>query len=256
MATALFLTAAAAIGTYAWQSGAIGTKAAQEEMTADDAVLAAGYTDKDKAAIEAIVREYILSHPEIIPQAIQELQARRAAQKVDSVRMQIQTPYARAYAGNPDGKVVLVEFSDFACGFCRQSVGDVEQLIANNPDLKVVFREMPILSDESNTAAAWGMAAAQQGKYLAFYKAMFAAGRPSATTIASAARQAGLDMTSAQAFVNSGAAQDEVNANIGVAQHLEFTGTPSWVVGNRILSGAVGLEELQEAVDEARAENL
>ena len=256
MATAFALTIAAAIGTYAWQAGAIGTEAEPTDMDADAAAVAAGFDKKDKAAVEAIVREYILAHPEIIPEAIEVLQTRRAAQRIDMVRDKIETPFAASFAGNPDGKIVLVEYSDFACGFCRKSVDDVTRLIAENPDLKIVFHELPILSDDSNLAAAWAMAAAKQGKYYAFHKAMFAAGRPNEQTIASAAQKAGLDMAAARAFVASGEAQNVIEANIGVAQRLEFSGTPSWVVGNQILSGAVGYDALKAAIDAQRAASL
>lgn len=256
MATAFALTIAAAIGTYAWQAGAFGTEAEPKQLSAEDAVLAAGFDKSDKAAVEAIVREYILAHPEIIPEAIDILRTRQAAQRIDAVRDQVETPFAASFAGNPDGKIVLVEYSDFSCGFCRQSVADVERLIADNPDLKIVFHELPILSDESNLAAAWAMAAAKQGKYYAFHKAMFAAGRPNDKTVLIAAENAGLNIAAARAFVASNAAKQVIENNIGIAQRLEFSGTPSWVVGNQILNGAVGYEALNNAIDAARAQSL
>jgi len=256
MATAFALTIAAAIGTYAWQVGALGTEAEPEHMSAADAVLAAGFDKSDKAAVEAIVREYILAHPEIIPEAIDLLRTRQAAQRIDAVRDRIETPYAASFAGNPNGKVVLVEYSDFSCGFCRQSVADVERLIAENPDLKIVFHELPILSEESNLAAAWAMAAAKQGKYYAFHKAMFAAGRPHDRTVLIAAENAGLDIAAARAFIAGSVPKKVIEENIGIAQRLEFSGTPSWVVGNQILNGAVGYDALSEAVDAARAQSL
>jgi hypothetical protein len=80
--------------------------------------------------------------------------------------------------GNPAGKVTLVEFTDFACTYCRRSVGDVDALIAANPDLKVVVRELPIIAPASEPAARMGLAAAAQGKYAAFHKAMFAGDAP------------------------------------------------------------------------------
>ncbi|WP_373489067.1 DsbA family protein [Blastomonas sp.] len=253
MAIAGLLTLAAAVGTFMWQGGSLKTPPTKAGQTAEAAAQAAGINVQEKQAIEAIVRAYILENPEIIPEAVQMLQSRQAAKRIDAVRSTIETPLAGAFAGNPDGDIVLVEFSDFACGFCKQSVNDVQRLIGEDKNLKIVFQELPILSDESSLAAAWAMAAAQQGKYFAFYKAMFDAGRPSQSTIEQAARKAGLDIEAARKFATSSAAKTQIDANIRIAQQLEFSGTPSWVVGNRILNGAVGFDELKAAVDEARA---
>lgn len=253
MAVAAFLTIAAGIGTFMWQGGSLGGSASQGGTDATAAAAAAGFDTKDKAAIEAIVRAYILENPEIIPEAVQKLQGKQAAKRIASVRAEIETPFAASYAGNPNGDVVLVEYSDFACGFCRQSVSDVARLVNEDKNLKIVFHELPILSDESRIAAAWGMAAAQQGKYYAFYKAMFGAGRPSQATIEQAAKTAALDMAAARAFVATKQADSVIDSNIRIAQQLEFSGTPSWVVGNKVLNGAVGYDELKAAIDEARA---
>lgn len=254
MAVAAILTIAAGIGTFMWQGGSLaasgGGAAAQDANTA---ATAAGFDSQDKAAIEAIVRAYILDNPEIIPEAVENLRSKQAEKRIASVRSEIEQPYAAAFAGNPDGDVVLVEYSDFACGFCRQSVSDVARLVNEDKNLKIVFHELPILSDESRVAAAWGLAAAQQGKYYAFYKAMFGAGRPSQSTIEQAAKTAGLDMAAARSFVATNQAEAVLDANIRIAQQLEFSGTPSWVVGNKVLNGAVGYDELKAAIDETRA---
>src|SRR5690606_17245635 len=100
--------------------------------------------------------------------------------------------------------------TDFACGYCRQSVAEVDALIAAHPDLRVVIREIPILSPESADAAKMALAAAQQGKYAAFREAMFAAGRPGAATIAGAARAAGLDMDRARKAIADPRIQAEI----------------------------------------------
>lgn len=254
MAVAALLTIAAGIGTFMWQSGGLTASVTGDDSNdANAAAAAAGFDTKDKAAIEAIVRAYILENPEIIPEAVQRLQGKQVSKRIAAVRDEIETPFAASFAGNPDGDVVLVEYSDFACGFCRQSVSDVTRLVSEDKELKVVFHELPILSDESRVAAAWGMAAAKQGKYFPFYKAMFGAGRPNQTTIEQAAKTAGLDMAAARSFVATKQADEVIDDNIRVAQQLEFSGTPSWVVGNKVLNGAVGYDELKAAIDEARA---
>lgn len=255
MGVAAFLTIAAGLGTLLWQSGATVTSGGVAAQDADKAAAAAGFDANDKTAIEAIVRAYILENPEIIPEAVEQLRGKQAAKRIASVRTEVEQPYASAFAGNPNGDVVLVEYSDFACGFCRQSVADVARLVSEDKNLKIVFHELPILSDESRVAAAWGMAAAQQGKYYAFYKALFGAGRPAQSTIEQAAKTAGLDMAAARSFVASKQADEVIDGNIRIAQQLEFSGTPSWVVGNKVLNGAVGYDELKAAIAEARATN-
>ena len=118
--------------------------------------------------------------------------------------------------------------------------------------MRVVFRELPILSRESEAAARVSLAAAEQGKFAAFHDALYAAGRPSAATIEQAAGQVGLDMTKVQVVVKAPRAEQELTQNVEIARTLGFTGTPSWVVGDRILSGAVGYDALKQAVADAR----
>ncbi len=223
----------------------------------EQAIADAGYNASDRAAIEAIVRDYILEHPEIIPEAIENLQQRQQASALGPVREKLEKPFAgAAFAGNPNGEIVLIEFSDFACPYCRSTADDLKKLIADNADLKVVFHELPILSPQSDKAAKVALAAAKQGKYFAFYQAMFAAGRPSDQTIAEAARNAGLDVDKAMAYAASDEAEAEIAANKKMVRSLPFGqgfGTPAWVIGDRLEVGALGYEGLSKLVEEARA---
>lgn len=213
---------------------------------------AAPLTGLTRGATETVVRDYILDHPEILPQAMERLEARETASRMAPIRKMVETPFPGAFLGNPQGTVVLVEFSDFACGYCRQSVADVEALIAQNKDLKVVMREFPILSRESAEAAKMALAAAEQGKFAAFHKAMFAAGRPSAQTIEQAANKAGLDLARARKFAASPAVEAEIGRNLAIGERMGFNGTPSWVVGDQAFSGAVGKRALADAIAAAR----
>ncbi|MBW8755409.1 MAG: thioredoxin domain-containing protein [Sphingomonadales bacterium] len=206
----------------------------------------------DRVAVEKIVHDYILGHPEILPQAMENLQKRDNAQALSGIRDQVHAPFPGAVLGNPQGKVTLVEFTDFACTFCRQSVAEVEQLIAANPDLRVVIRELPILSPQSADAAKMALAAAEQGKYAAFHQAMFAAGRPAPDTIAAAAQAAGLDVARARKTIADPRIESELARNIDFARQLGFNGTPSWIAGDQLLSGAVGKDKLNAAVEAAR----
>lgn len=211
-----------------------------------------GMAARDRAAIEQVVRDYILANPEILPEAMENLQQKANQKQLAEVGDDLEKPFPGAVMGNPDGKVVLVSFSDFGCTYCRQSVADVDALIRDNADLKVVLRELPILSPASGEAAKWGLAAAEQGRYAQFHRAMFAAGRPDAATIEAAAKVAGLDMERARRVIAEPRVTAELDRNIELARQLGFNGTPSWAVGDQLFSGAVGREALQKAIDVAR----
>lgn len=197
-------------------------------------------------------RDYLLANPEVLPEAMEELQRREQVARIEPLRRELETPFPGAVLGNPRGSVTLVEFSDYACSFCRQSMADVDSLIAANPDLKVVMREYPILSAESVDAARMALAAAQQDRYAAFHRAMFRMGPPSAETIEAAARTAGVDLAQARAAIATGAFDAQLRANASLASALGVSGTPGWVAGDQLLNGAVGRQAIGEAIEEAR----
>ncbi len=198
-------------------------------------------------------RDYLLSNPEVLLEARDELQRREMLARIGPLRGELEAPFPGAVLGNPQGSVTLVEFSDYACGYCRSSLPDVQRLIAANPDLKVVVREYPILTPESVDAARMALAAAQQGKYAAFHDAMFASGPPTPETIEAAARQAGVDLARARSEIELGLFDAQLQGNQLLAQQLGFSGTPSWVVGNQTLTGALGVETIGQAIAAARA---
>lgn len=196
-------------------------------------------------------RAYLLDNPELLPEMADRYQAKQAQERLATVADEVQTPFPGAVLGNPDGTVTLIEFTDYGCTYCRLSQPEVARLVEENPDLRVVIREWPIFPG-SEEAARMALAAAKQGKFDAFHEAMFALGPPDPASIAKAAQTAGLDMAEARRFAASDEASLELAKNMGLAERLGFTGTPSWVIGGRVLQGAVGFEALQEAVAEAR----
>lgn len=216
----------------------------------------------NRAQVETVVRNYILDHPEIIPEAIDKLragetakaeQAEKDAQKaVPGQLAAVQKPYASAWAGNPNGDVTVVAFMDYACGYCRASLAGIDELIAKDPNVRVVYREFPVLGPDSVTAARWALAAAQQGKFRAFHDALYAEGQPSAEAIAAAAAKAGLDKAAAETAAKSKETEAEIVSNHQLGQKLAMSGTPSWVVGGQLLYGVRDYAGLASAVAEAR----
>ena len=207
----------------------------------------------DKAAIERIVRDYILNHPEIIPEAMTRLQNREVTQLLSSNRKEIETPFAGAAAGNPKGDVSVVVFFDYACPYCRQGHADVNRLVADDGNIRIVYRDFPVLSPASDEAAMASLSAAQQGRYQQFHNAMFeTSGKVAHERTIAMVRSAGLNEMRTANDLNAPALKAEIKKNLELGRALGLTGTPSYVVGNRIMSGAVGYDKLKEAVTEAR----
>jgi protein-disulfide isomerase len=219
---------------------------------AASAIAKAGMSDDDRKATEAIVRAYILENPEILTEAATILQQREAAKRLSAAGGGLTKPFPGAVAGNVNGDVTLVEFTDYSCGFCRASVADVQKLIDADRGLRVVYREVPILSPASEQAAKWALAAARQGKHKAFHDAMFAGEKPSDISIRAAARAAGLDITRAEQDAASQDVAQEIKANLAMMQQIGFGGTPTFIVGNQILEGALGYDALKTAVAKVR----
>lgn len=194
------------------------------------------------------VRDYLLANPEILPEAMDRLREREAARAVSANRSSLETPFAGAWAGAADGDVVLVEFFDYACGYCRKSNSDIDRLLKEDPRLKVVWREWPVLGPDSEAAARASLAAAQAGRFKPFYDSLFAAGRPTPEAVARARAAVGLSGDAPAA-----AADRELERNFQLARILEATGTPTFIVGDQVFQGAVGYEALRDAIAETRA---
>lgn len=210
----------------------------------------AGWTSaRPGGAVGPQVRAYLLNHPEVITEAMGRLQDRESGKLVARHRDAIVRPYAGAWAGNPRGDVTVVEYFDYNCGYCRASLPVVAELLQRDRNVRVVYRELPILAETSRAAARASLAAARAGpaQYQRFHAALYGAGPVSAATIAGAARAAGVDPARVPADADA-----EMRRNLEVAGALNLSGTPTWVIGDRVLQGAQPLEALEEAVRAAR----
>ncbi len=234
------------LGAFALIAAAAGTALAVQAPASVNAT--------DKAAIEKIVHDYILEHPEIIPQAVEKLQAKRMSGAIDASRSTLETPYAGAWEGAANADVTVVEFFDYACGYCRASLPDLAKLVAGDAKVKVVYRELPILSDESSDAAKVSLLAAERGQYMPYHKALYGAGKVSRDTILAAAAKAGIAKADAEAAIASSKYDAEIQSNIALAQKLQASGTPTFVIGGQVLGGAVGYDALKAAVATTRGQ--
>jgi protein-disulfide isomerase len=211
------------------------------------ALASGGGFSGDRAEVEQIVHDYVLANPEIIPEAMQRLQDRKTGEVIGQNRAAFETPFGSAWAGAADGDVVLVEFFDYACGYCRKSNADIDRLLQEDKKLKVVWRELPVLGADSQAAAEISLAAAQQGRFKAFYDRLFASGRPTGSVVAEVQNALGV-----RPAPGSPQHQAEIEKNFQLARAINATGTPTFVVGDRVLQGAVGYDVLKQAIADAR----
>ncbi len=220
----------------------------------------AAMDDAQRQAIEQVVRDYLMKNPEVIVEAIEELQKReklaedtRNRQALSSNRAALENSAADPVLGNPKGDVTLVEFFDYQCGYCKAVQADVQKLIKEDAKLRVVFKEFPILGPASVTAAKAALASREQGKYEAFHNALMAhRGQLDDDTILRLARSAGLDTDKLKKDMESPAVQQVIGANLALAQALGIRGTPAFVVGDDLAPGAIKLNDMKAMVAKAR----
>lgn len=220
------------------------------------------FSADQKAAIDAQIRDYLLRNPEIILEAMQVLEARRerdeAAEDGALISRLGDELYNDGYsfvAGNPDGDVTLVEFSDYRCGYCKKAHGAVKALVDADKNLRLVIKEFPILGPESTYAARAAMAAQRQGgdKYLAFNDAMMTwQGGLNEASVISLAEEAGLDIGRLRDDMDDPEIADNIQKTYALARSLKINGTPGFIVGGRIVRGYIPYDQLRELVDEAR----
>ena len=197
---------------------------------------------------EKMVRDALLSNPEMIMEAGEALRDKQYASTLAPIRASLETPFHSSWKGAAKPEVTMTYFFDYACGYCRQSNPVIERLMAEDKGLRVIYRELPILGPASVEAARVSLAASKAGKFAQYHDALYAAGRPGPDTIALAARAAGVPAQAA----DDPAQEAELRANMGLASQLGATGTPLFVVGDKVINAAVGYEELKKAVTAAR----
>ena len=196
-----------------------------------------------------IVRAGMLSDPQILVDAADALRESQYAPVLADNRTALETPFGSSWKGAKNADVVLVEFFDYACGYCRASNPVIERLLKEDPKLQVVYREFPILGPDSVAAARVSLAASKEGKFPQFHDALFAAGRPGQETITQAANAVQLQPSDP----NDPQVEAELRRNYQLASQLGASGTPLFVVGDRVLNGAVGYDALKAAIAEARS---
>jgi protein-disulfide isomerase len=217
-----------------------------------------------RAEIERIVREYLVNHPEVLQEAMTELEKRQTAaegEKHAAAVTELSKPLFNSpnqvVLGNPQGNVTMVEFFDYNCGYCKRAMEDMTDLLKNDPNLKVVLKEFPVLGPGSVEAAQVATAARMQDKtgkkYLDFHlKLLGGRGQANKARALAVAKEVGFDMARIEKDMDSAEAKASIQESFKLAEALGLNGTPSYVVGKDVVIGAVGLPALKEKISTAR----
>lgn len=214
-----------------------------------------------KQAIEQIVREYLLANPEVLRDALIVLGSREKAaaedqrkERIEALRDELERQPDDPVLGNPEGRVTIVEFFDYQCGYCKAMKPAMQNILASEQDVRVVMKEFPILSDISTIAARAALAAQAQGKYAALHdRLMGHRGRLTEDAIFATAKEAGLDIERLKADMQAPSVDAVLQRNRQLADRLEISGTPTFIVGGTLVPGAVNEEGMRKLIADLRA---
>jgi protein-disulfide isomerase len=229
-----------------------------------EATRAQGFSDGQRGEIETIIKNYLVAHPEVLEEAMAELNKRQAAAEAQkheaSVAENSETIFNSprgVILGNKDGDVTFVEFFDYNCGYCKRAMADMLDLMKSDPKLRVVLKEFPVLSQGSVEAAQVAVAVRMQDpsgrKYLDFHQKLLGGRGPADKARAlAAAKDAGLDVGRIEKDLAGPEVRATIEENFKLADAMGMNGTPSYVIGKQIVVGAIGLEGLKEKIGVAR----
>ncbi|QWG20588.1 DsbA family protein [Bradyrhizobium sediminis] len=231
---------------------------------APPAATAQSFSDTQRGDIEVIVRNYLLTHPEVLEEAMTELSKRQSAAEAEKHQAGV-TKNAEAIfnsprdvtVGNKAGDVTMVEFFDYNCPYCKRAMTDMMELIKSDPKLKVVLKEFPVLGPSSVEAAQVAVAVHMQDasgkKYLDFHqKLLNGRGQVDKARAMAAAKEVGVDMARLEKDLASPEVRATLEQNFKLAEAMGMNGTPSYVIGKQVVIGAVGVENLKEKIGIAR----
>ena len=228
------------------------------------AASADNFSDGQRGEIESIVKNYLITHPEVLEEAMAELNKRQATAEAEKHEASVATNADAIFysprgvtLGNKDGDVTFVEFFDYNCGYCKRAMSDMLDLMKSDPKLKVVLKEFPVLSEGSIEAAKVAVAVRMQDpsgkKYLDFHQKLLGGRGPADKARAmAAAKDAGLDTARIEKDLGGPEVRATIEENFKLAEAMGMNGTPSYVIGKQVVIGAIGLDGLKEKIGVAR----
>jgi len=215
----------------------------------------------DPARLNPLIESYLMGDPKLLQrmsvaldETLRAEEQERAEVAIAEMRDAIFDAPGQVVLGNPDGDVTLVEFFDYNCGYCRAALPDLAALLAEDPDLRVILKEFPILSNESIDAARIGVLVAESGvDYWSFHEALFTSrGQVDKTVALAAAGELGLSPVNLELQMGEERVARTIQTSYEIAQALGITGTPTYIIGNEIIPGAIGADELKARIANMR----
>ena len=221
----------------------------------------AEFSPSQKTEIEGIVRSYLLAHPEVLRDVSVELEKKQKAEEEQQRKQAMAGSHDELYnskfqavVGNPKGKVNLVEFFDYNCGYCKRALGDLNNLIKAEPELRVVLKDFPVLGQNSIDAAMVASAVRKllpADKFWGYHqKLLLQKGSIGRDTALNVAREFGLDPAKVEKESNDPAIRAGLEDVLKLGESLNLTGTPSYILGDEAVIGAVGYAKLKAKIDE------
>ncbi|MEE2933893.1 MAG: DsbA family protein [Pseudomonadota bacterium] len=218
------------------------------------------FTPSQKKAIEQIIQNYLLNKPELIVKSMEKLREREQAEQINKTKGLLRTYSDRIYqhpmspyTGDKNGDVTLVEFFDYQCGYCKQVTESIIMLMKNDPGLRVVLKELPILGKTSLIAATAAMASRKQGKYFDFHVALMKnRGSLNPKRIMKIAKSVGINTAELKKDMSDPAIDTYIEDTTELAQKLGIKGTPAFIIGDQIVPGAASLKQLKKFIEKER----
>ena len=207
----------------------------------------------DRATLNSIIEDFIRNNPEIVRDTLIALAAREEAERKQTGLAKVRDDQGDPVMGNANGTITLYEFSDYNCGYCKRVFEPIQQLVRDNPDVRLVIKEFPILSQSSLVAAKAAIAAEMQGKFGDYHIAMMTyRGQITDAVVMRMAAQAGVDIEQLKSDMESPKTMAIIQRTREAAAALEINGTPGLVVGDTVVPGAIGLDELTKLIAKER----
>ena len=239
-------------------------QAVPAQSPAAETTSAQTFSTDQRHEIENIIKDYLVQHPDVLQDAMDALDKQQKQADADKARTTIKENNATIFnsphqvvLGNPQGNVTMVEFFDYNCAYCKHALPDMIELLKTDPDLKFVLKEFPVLGPGSVEAAHVAVAARMQDstgkKYIEFHQKLLGGRGPADKARALAvAKEVGFDMARLEKDMDSDEVKKTIDENMKLADALGVSGTPSYVVGDEVVVGAVGLDELREKIKAER----
>lgn len=229
-------------------------------MAEDAPASSATFTEDQKKALDSMMHDYMMNNPQVIMDSVEKFRQNQEAAEGQALNDKIKEKGEAIYrdpnspvAGNKDGDVTLVEFFDYNCGYCKQAYKDIEKLVEEDKKLRVVFKEIPILSETSHMAARYALAANKQGKYWEFHSAMMNQTGPiTEEKLESVGKDVGLDVKQLKTDADSAEVRSTIEKDLTLARELGISGTPAFIIDGTALRGHFGLEALKKTIADAR----